>query len=99
VADNAAAMAEGLSALSQFFVDDGTLGDTLLRVAELACEASPADMAGTEFSTGMGAIGRAQRGGHVAQSYRARAERPLGGRAFGDARKNAAHALEELGLA
>jgi GAF domain-containing protein len=39
-------MAEGLSALSQFFVDDGTLGDTLLRVAELACEASPADMAG-----------------------------------------------------
>jgi GAF domain-containing protein len=46
VADNAAAMAGGLSALSQFFVDDGTLGDTLLRVAELACEASPADMAG-----------------------------------------------------
>ena len=40
------AMQEGLSALSQFFIDDGTLGDTLLRVAELACEVSPAGMAG-----------------------------------------------------
>jgi GAF domain-containing protein len=33
-------------ALSQFFVHDGTLGETLHRVAELACEAGPADMAG-----------------------------------------------------
>ena len=40
------AMHEGLRALSQFFIDDGTLGDTLLRVAQLACEVSPADMAG-----------------------------------------------------
>jgi GAF domain-containing protein len=40
------AMDEGFSALSQFFINDGTLGDTLLRVAELACEVSPADMAG-----------------------------------------------------
>jgi GAF domain-containing protein len=40
------AMDEGLTALSQFFINDGTLGDTLLRVAELACEVSPADMAG-----------------------------------------------------
>jgi GAF domain-containing protein len=39
-------MDEGFSALSQFFINDGTLGDTLLRVAELACEVSPADMAG-----------------------------------------------------
>lgn len=37
---------DGLAALSQFFISDGTLGDTLLRVAELACEAAPADMAG-----------------------------------------------------
>jgi GAF domain-containing protein len=33
-------------ALARFFVDEGTLGDTLLRVAELACEEGPADMAG-----------------------------------------------------
>jgi GAF domain-containing protein len=39
-------MDEGFSALSQFFINDGTLGDTLLRVAELACDVSPADMAG-----------------------------------------------------
>jgi GAF domain-containing protein len=37
---------DGFGALSQFFVSDGTLGDTLTRVAELACEAGPADMAG-----------------------------------------------------
>ena len=37
---------DGLGALSQFFINDGTLGDTLQRVAELACEAAPADMAG-----------------------------------------------------
>jgi GAF domain-containing protein len=37
----------GLSALAQFFITDGTLGDTLLRMAELACKVIPgADMAG-----------------------------------------------------
>jgi GAF domain-containing protein len=36
----------GMAALSEFFVDDGTLGDTLLRVAGLACEVSGADMGG-----------------------------------------------------
>lgn len=41
-----AGMADGLTALSHFFVSDGTLGDTLTRVAELACQAGPADMAG-----------------------------------------------------
>jgi GAF domain-containing protein len=35
-----------LAALTQFFVNEGTLGDTLLRVAELSCEVAPADMAG-----------------------------------------------------
>ena len=40
------AMGEGLSALAQFFVSDGTPGDTLLRVSQLACEVAPADMAG-----------------------------------------------------
>ena len=37
---------EAFSALARFFVDDGTLGETLLQVAELACKAGPADMAG-----------------------------------------------------
>jgi GAF domain-containing protein len=37
---------EAFLALSQFFVDDGTLGDALLRVSELACQVAPADMAG-----------------------------------------------------
>jgi GAF domain-containing protein len=37
---------EAFLALSHFFVDDGTLGDTLLKVAQLACEITPADMAG-----------------------------------------------------
>jgi GAF domain-containing protein len=46
MAGNSAAMADGLSVLSQFFINDGTLGETLLRVAELACRVSPADMAG-----------------------------------------------------
>jgi GAF domain-containing protein len=46
LADDFPAMAHGLSALSRFFIDDGTLGATLLRVAQLACEVSPADMAG-----------------------------------------------------
>jgi GAF domain-containing protein len=37
----------GLRALAQFFINDSTLGDTLLRVAELACKVIPAaDMAG-----------------------------------------------------
>lgn len=36
---------EGLAALTEFFVNDGTLGDTLLRVAELACDEASADMA------------------------------------------------------
>lgn len=46
MADDLAAMASGLRALSGFFVDEGTLGDTLLRVAGLACEVTAADMAG-----------------------------------------------------
>lgn len=46
MADRLAAVASGLQALSGFFVDEGTLGDTLLRVAGLACEVTSADMAG-----------------------------------------------------
>jgi GAF domain-containing protein len=46
VPSKAAALAEGLCALAQFFMEDGTLADTLQRVAELACEVSAADMAG-----------------------------------------------------
>jgi GAF domain-containing protein len=41
-----ARFAEGLRALSEFYVDEGTLGDTLLRVARLACQATAADLAG-----------------------------------------------------
>lgn len=37
---------DAFDALAQFFVHDGTFGDTLLRVAELACKAGPADMSG-----------------------------------------------------
>jgi GAF domain-containing protein len=37
---------DAFGALAQFFVHDGTLGDTLLHVAEVACKAGPADMAG-----------------------------------------------------
>ena len=37
---------DAFGALVQFFVRDGTLGDTLLHVAQLACQAGPADMAG-----------------------------------------------------
>jgi GAF domain-containing protein len=37
---------EAFIALSRFFVNDGTLGETLLKVAQLACDVSPADMAG-----------------------------------------------------
>ena len=36
----------GLAALAGFVVTDGTLDDTLLRTAELACKVAPADMAG-----------------------------------------------------
>jgi hypothetical protein len=36
----------GLTALAQFVVTDGSLDDTLLRMAELACQVIPADMAG-----------------------------------------------------
>ena len=37
---------DAFRALTQFFVNEGTLGDTLLKVAQLACEHSPSDMAG-----------------------------------------------------
>ena len=40
------AIQESLRALTQFFVNDGTLGDTLLRVSEMACEFTPAKYAG-----------------------------------------------------
>jgi GAF domain-containing protein len=39
-------ISEGVKALSRFFVGDGTLGETLTRVAELARDAVMADMAG-----------------------------------------------------
>jgi GAF domain-containing protein len=40
------AIRESLRALTQFFVNDGTLGDTLLRVSEMACAITPARYAG-----------------------------------------------------
>jgi GAF domain-containing protein len=40
------AIRESLRALTRFFVNDGTLGDTLLRVSEMACAITPADDAG-----------------------------------------------------
>jgi hypothetical protein len=43
--DTQAAIRESLRALSGFFVDDGTLGDTLLRVSQMACEATSAKYA------------------------------------------------------
>jgi GAF domain-containing protein len=47
MASDFAAQSDALGALSQFFISDGTLGDTLLRVAQLACEAvGPAGLAG-----------------------------------------------------
>jgi GAF domain-containing protein len=46
VSDRPAGIAAGLQALSEFFVDEGTLGDTLLRVAWLACRVTAADLAG-----------------------------------------------------
>jgi hypothetical protein len=40
-------------ALAQFFINDGTLGETLLRVAELPCKVIPgADMAGITLLVG-----------------------------------------------
>jgi GAF domain-containing protein len=39
-------MQESLRALTQFFVNDGTLEDTLLRVSQMACEITPAKYAG-----------------------------------------------------
>ena len=44
--DDSDAFRESLQALSQFFVEDGTLGDTLLRVSQLACDVTPAKYAG-----------------------------------------------------
>jgi GAF domain-containing protein len=46
VEDREAAIMEGLRALTEFFVNDGTLGDTLLRVSEMACEVTAASYAG-----------------------------------------------------
>jgi GAF domain-containing protein len=46
VADQSGTAGDGFNALSQFFVNEGTLGDTLLRVSELACQVLPADFAG-----------------------------------------------------
>jgi GAF domain-containing protein len=40
------AIRESLRALTRFFVNDGTLGDTLVRVSELACAITPAHYAG-----------------------------------------------------
>jgi GAF domain-containing protein len=40
------AIRESLRALAKFFIDDGTLGDTLRRVCELACVVTPAKYAG-----------------------------------------------------
>ena len=44
--DDQDAIRTSLRALSQFFVKDGTLGDTLLRVSEMACDVTPAKYAG-----------------------------------------------------
>jgi GAF domain-containing protein len=44
--DDQGAIRKSLRALSQFFVKDGTLGDTLLRVSEMACGVTPAKYAG-----------------------------------------------------
>ena len=44
--------AAGVHALSRFFVNDGTLGDTLLKVSQLACDVAPADMAGITMLVG-----------------------------------------------
>ena len=44
--DEQDAIRESLRALTQFFVNDGTLGATLLRVSEMACAVTPASYAG-----------------------------------------------------
>jgi GAF domain-containing protein len=44
--DEQEAIEESLRALTRFFVNDGTLGDTLLRVSEMACAFTPAKYAG-----------------------------------------------------
>lgn len=46
MADDSDPTSEGLDALAGFFVDEGTLGETLGRLSELACDVGPADMAG-----------------------------------------------------
>ena len=47
MASDYAGPSDAFGVLSRFFISDGTLGDTLLRVAQLACEAvGPADLAG-----------------------------------------------------
>ena len=46
MADTSYAGSEAFLALSRFFVNDGTLGDALLQVSQLACQVAPADMAG-----------------------------------------------------
>ncbi len=43
--DEQHAIRESLDALTKFFVNDGTLGDTLLRVSQMACEITPAKYA------------------------------------------------------
>jgi GAF domain-containing protein len=44
--DEQEALEESLRALTQFFVNEGTLGDTLLRVSEMACVITSAKYAG-----------------------------------------------------
>lgn len=46
MADQPDRTSEGLDALASFFVDEGTLGETLERLSQLACDVGPADMAG-----------------------------------------------------
>jgi GAF domain-containing protein len=43
---------EGFDALARFFIGDGTLGDTLTKVSELARDALSADMAGITMMVG-----------------------------------------------
>ena len=46
MSENVDPLAAGLAVLSAYFVDDGTVGETLLRVAEIAKQMVAADMAG-----------------------------------------------------
>ncbi|HEX3948102.1 MAG TPA: GAF and ANTAR domain-containing protein [Acidimicrobiales bacterium] len=46
MSENIDPLVAGLDVLSEFFVDEGTVGDTLLRVAEIARQMVSADMAG-----------------------------------------------------